>query len=146
MMSRESVPRDWEGYYPPIPLYAWGREISEWLMTAGSAAYLGAVAPTLQPPAVTSPQPRLTVDLDPKGSAVTFDNVRHPAMLAGATFVNFLLAAKGDYVSGRMMDEQAEELRGCNISRVYKKLPAPIRDLIESKRPVGYRLKPGRWS
>lgn len=75
-------------------------------------------------------QRRLTVAIDPPQAVL--DGTPYALTQDGATFVQALLNAEGDWVAGCKLDMRAD--------RVKKALPKPIRELIESSPGKGYRI------
>jgi hypothetical protein len=89
-----------------------------------------------------SPPPLpLSVALDPTAPSVSVNGRHYTVSTAGAAFVKALLDAGGNWVSSTESARWPAELVGSRLDRVCKRLPRPVRKLIESKRGTGYRLK-----
>jgi len=72
---------------------------------------------------------KVPLDLTPEGKADAL------------AFLRQVVGQKGNWISGPDIGK-AENKEGVRFDRVYKKLPDPIRELIESDRRKGYRLRP----
>jgi hypothetical protein len=85
-------------------------------------------------------QPRIMVF--PEVPAVVLDDIPYPVKTGGAVFVQALLDAKGDWISGKEIVAKYPDLaEGTPIDKIRKRLLKPILDLTESKRGTGYRLR-----
>jgi hypothetical protein len=115
------------------------KTIQDWLKRSPDADCI-LLGQTASRAGVASSPPALTIRHGPKNSKISIDGEDE---LVGPTEALFIeaLCQSNDWVSGAELTKNGAVLQGERLDRLYKKLPKRIRDIVESRPGLGYRLR-----
>lgn len=95
--------------------------------------------PSVQPPKLSIP---LIVDVKQLTATVTATGkIFSLKKEADARWLKVLIDCPGNWVSGSALENLDPELMGVRTDRMHKRLPAPVKKLVEQKRGDGARIK-----